>query len=122
MQGQKKINQVMLKQIQAISAQLAKLNAREQGSVNSNNTSISTDRSILPSKPETNLRGEAKAITSRDVEQGSEFPNIQEVKGTLRSGISYQGLTMSEEEEEGIRRTPVDLQEGAAEEVPYEKE
>jgi hypothetical protein len=122
MQGQKKINQVMLKQIQAISAQLAKLNTREQGSVNSNNTSISTDRSILPSKPETNLRGEAKAITSRDVEQGSEFPNIQEVKGTLRSGISYQGLTMSEEEEEGIRRTPVDLQEGVAEEVPYEKE
>jgi hypothetical protein len=122
MQGQKKINQVMLEQIQAISTQLAKLNVREQGSANSNNTSISTDRSILPSKPETNLRGEAKAITSRDVEQGSEFPNIQEVKGTLRSRISYQGPIMSEEEEEGMRRTPMDPQEGAAEEFSYEKE
>jgi hypothetical protein len=40
--------------MQAISAQLAKLNAREPGKENANNASVSIDRDKLPSKPETN--------------------------------------------------------------------
>jgi hypothetical protein len=52
--GQEKINQVMLEQMQAISAQLTKLNAREVGNVNPNDVFTSTDRGKLPSKSETN--------------------------------------------------------------------
>jgi hypothetical protein len=54
MKEQEKMNQVMLEQTQAISAQLAKLNVIEPGKENANNASVSADRGKLPSKPETN--------------------------------------------------------------------
>jgi hypothetical protein len=43
---------------------------------------------------------------------------MQEVKWTLRSGTLYQVPTMPEEEEDGMRRIPVDTQEGAVKKVP----
>jgi hypothetical protein len=60
------MNQATLEQMQAISAQLARLSARELGSENSNDASTSTNHDKLPSNPETNPRVEAKAITSRN--------------------------------------------------------
>jgi hypothetical protein len=66
-----------------------KLNAREQVSENSNNASTSVDCDKLPSKPEINLRREAKAITSRDEIDGFEFSDIQKVKKTMKSETSY---------------------------------
>jgi hypothetical protein len=50
------MNKVIRKQLQAISAQLVKLNTREKMSENSNNASTFTDRGKLTSKPETNPR------------------------------------------------------------------
>jgi hypothetical protein len=57
-----------------------------------------------------------KAIIFRDEARGSEFPNMQEVKGTLRSETSYQG----------VRKIPAEHltnpEERTIEKVPYEKE
>jgi hypothetical protein len=107
MQGQKKMNQVLREQLQAINAHLAKLNAGEQGSENSTNASTSVDCDKLPSKSKINLRGEVKAITSKDEFVGFEFLDIQEIKETLRSRTSYQGPTMpTDSEEENTRGAP----------------
>jgi hypothetical protein len=54
MKGQEKMKQVMMEQTQAISAQLAKLNAREVGNANPSDVSTSADRGKLSSKSETN--------------------------------------------------------------------
>jgi hypothetical protein len=66
-----------------------------------------------------------KTIISRDKARGSEFPNMQEVKGTLRSESSYQGLTMPTKEED-VRKIPAEHlanpEERTVEEVPYKKE
>jgi hypothetical protein len=55
--------------------------AREHMSENSNNASTFADHHKLPSKPEMNHRGEAKAITSRDEVSNFEFPNMQKSQG-----------------------------------------
>jgi hypothetical protein len=54
MKSQEKMNQVILEQIQAISAQLAKLNVGEVRNENPNNASTFAGRGKLSSKPETN--------------------------------------------------------------------
>jgi hypothetical protein len=67
-----------------------------------NVTSASANHGKLPSKPKINSEGERKAITSRDELSDLEFPDMQEVKRTLRSGTSYQGSSMPTEEETKI--------------------
>jgi hypothetical protein len=62
---------------------------REQRSEGSNIIFVSADCGKLPSKPKINPRGEVKAITLRDDPSDSEFPVMQEIKKTLRSGTLY---------------------------------
>jgi hypothetical protein len=124
-QGQDKMNQVFLEQIQVISAQLTRLNSREQS--NKGCASTSTERCKLPSKLEINPKGEIKAIISRDKSSGSEFPDMQEVKGTLKSETSYQDPHMPIEEETKITREAADKylmnsEEPSIKEISYEKE
>jgi hypothetical protein len=76
MQGQEKMNQVIRKQLHAITAHLVKLNAGEQGSENSTNASTSANRDKLPNKSEISPREEAKVITSKDEFVGSEFLDV----------------------------------------------
>jgi hypothetical protein len=121
------MNEVFLEQMQAISTQLARLNNRKQGSEGSNVTSVSANRDKLSSKSKINLRGEVKAITSRDKPSGLEFPNMHKVKGTLRSKISYQDPPMPTKEETKIMREApnerlVNPEEPGIEKIPYEKE
>jgi len=76
MQSQEKMNQAMMKQMRVITTQLVRLSMRDEIP----NTSTFVNHNSLPNNPETNQRGEAKDITSRDEERCPELLDLGPTK------------------------------------------
>jgi hypothetical protein len=70
MQEREKMNQAMIEQMQIITTQLVRLRTRDEIP---NYASTSVIHNSLPNNPETNPRGEVKAVTSRDEKRSPEL-------------------------------------------------